>query len=88
MSSPIFDTHAYVRRLVEAGVPEPQAEVLAMEHARIFGEHMATKGDIEASAASLRRDMKEIEYRLLIKLGGMVTVAIGAFAALTRALAG
>jgi hypothetical protein len=39
----------------------------------IFEEHIATK-----------RDLKELEYRLTIKLGTIVVIAIGAFATLMR----
>ncbi len=43
MASAIFDTHAFVKRLTAAGMPEAQAEILAEENARLLGEQLATK---------------------------------------------
>ena len=41
-----FDTHKFVKRLIEAGMPEAQAEILAKEQARLIDERIATKRDI------------------------------------------
>lgn len=41
-----FDTHKFVKRLIEAGIPEAQAEILAEEQARLIDERIATKRDI------------------------------------------
>ena len=38
MATLIFDTHAVVKQLIEAGMPEPQAEVLARTHAALIDE--------------------------------------------------
>ena len=55
-SSIPFDTHAFVKELIAAGVPEAQAEV----HARVLGEmvveHFATKDDI----ARVREDIDRV----------------------------
>ncbi len=37
-----------------------------------------TKLNIEELAASTRRDLKELEYRLTIRLGGMMVVGVAA----------
>lgn len=73
MASAIFDTHAFVKRLVGAGMPEQQAEILAEEQARLIGEHLATKADL-----------RELKDQLTIRLGGMVTAAVIIVAALVR----
>ncbi len=36
MNAVTFDTHAFVKRLSAAGMPEPQAEVLAEEQSRLI----------------------------------------------------
>ena len=36
MQNVAFDTHAFVKRLTGAGMPEPQAEVLAEEQSRLI----------------------------------------------------
>ena len=62
-----FDTHDFVKRLTEVGMPEAQAEILAEEQSRLIKERLATKQDIKAMEVAimeLRRDIKELEDRL------------------------
>ena len=75
MASIAFDTHAFVKELTEAGMPEAQAEILARSQAKLINEELATK-----------RDLKELELRLTIRLGSMMVIAVGAVAALVKLL--
>ena len=75
MASITFDTHAFVKELTEAGMPEVQAEILARSQAKLINEELATK-----------RDLKELELRLTIRLGSMMVIAVGAVAALVKLL--
>lgn len=77
-----FDTLGYAKKLEAVGVPQEQAEVHAEALAEIIDERLATKQDI----LDLRRDMKEMEMRLTIKLGTMLVIAIGVFATLVKLL--
>jgi len=77
-----FDTLAYVKKLKTVGFTEEQAEVQAEALAEIVNEHLATKEDISL----LRRDIKELEMRLTIRLGAMLTVAIAVIATLVKLL--
>ena len=61
METAIFDTHAYVKRLVAAGMPEPQAEIIADEQRSLIDNKLATKQDIKALEVGLRRDIKQLE---------------------------
>ena len=70
-----FDTLAYARRLNRAGFSDEQAEIQAEALAAAVTETLATK-----------QDLRELEYRLTLRLGGTVTVAVGAVAALVRLL--
>jgi hypothetical protein len=70
-----FDTHAFVKKLKGVGVSEEQAEVHAQAIAELLDEQLATK-----------RDLKELEMRLILKLGGMLTICIGIVAALVKLL--
>lgn len=79
MDSIVFDTHAFVKELTDAGMPEPQAEVLARTHARSMDENLATKQDLKALELRLKHD-------LTLRLGSMMVVAVGAFAALVKLL--
>lgn len=53
MGTLTFDTHKFVKRLMEAGMPEAQAEILAEEQARLIDERIATKLDIAEVKAEL-----------------------------------
>ena len=63
-----FDTHDFVKRLTEAGMPEAQAEILAGEQSRLIQERLATKRDIRELEvvvreldAARRQDIKELD---------------------------
>ena len=75
MAAVMFDTHAFVKELTEAGMPERQAEVLARSQAILIEEKLATK-----------RDLKELELSLTLRLGSMMVVSIGVVAALVKLL--
>ena len=92
-----FDTHAFVKELTQAGMPEEQAEVLARSQAMLIDEKLATKQDLKELELRLKRDiqeltrdMKERELRLkhdlTVRLGSMMVVAIGVVAALVKLL--
>ena len=74
MSSMIFDTRDSIKKPT-AGMPEAQAEVLAYAQASLLEEHVATKSEL-----------RELEYRLTIRLGTMMVVAIGLIATLVKLL--
>ena len=77
-----FDTHKYVKRLTAVGMPEKQAEVIADEQRSLIEDQLATKRDI----AEVKRDIKESEQRLIIRLGGMMIAGFGVVAALIKLL--
>ena len=75
MTTIVFDTHAFVKELAAAGMPEKQAEVLARAQATLIEEQLVTK-----------QDLKELELRLTLRLGSMMVLAVGAVAALVKLL--
>ena len=75
MSNVVLNTHSFVKRLTEVGMPAEQAEVLAESYATLIDEKLATK-----------RDLKELELRLTLRLGSMVVTAVGVVAVLSRLL--
>jgi hypothetical protein len=88
-----FDTHAYVKRLVAAGVPEEQAEVHAEFWSEMVLQRLATKDDIRALKDDLLAleerimtkvdtKLKDLELRMTLRVGGMMT----AFAAVITAV--
>lgn len=92
MATLIFDTHAFVKQLTEAGMPEPQAEVLARTQAALIDERLATKEDLQALELRLSNQIKELDarlnhqiremesrlkYDLTVRLGSMLVVIAG-----------
>ena len=79
MSALLFDIHAFVKELTEAGMPEAQAEVLARSQATLIDGKLATKRDLQELELRLKHD-------LTLRLGSMMVVAIGVVAVLVRLL--
>ena len=97
MASIAFDTYAFVKELIQAGMPEEQAEVLARSQATLIDEKLTTKRDLKELETLLTRDLKELEARLIhdlkeletrmtLRLGSMMVVAVGVVAALVKLL--
>ena len=59
-----FDTHAYIKRLVAAGMPEPQAEVQAEALAEFVLSQLATKDDLQLSVSQLRTEMDHLRTEM------------------------
>ena len=78
-----FDTLKAARRLQdEAGFDEKQAAILVSTFAEGFSENLATKtdlavlrADLRDTAAQLRAEMRELEQRIYVRVGAMVTGA-------------
>ena len=61
MATLTFDTHAFVKELTQAGMPEEQAEVLARSQAMLIDEKLATKQDLKELELRLKRDIQELK---------------------------
>ena len=81
-----FDTHAYVKKLTGVGFSEEQAEAQAETLASLIEDRLATKQDLFDVEVALKRELKELELRLVIRLGSLLVVAVGAVAALVKIL--
>jgi hypothetical protein len=66
MTAAAFNAITYANKLKDAGLDVRVADVQAEEMSNIFESTLATK-----------RDLKELELRLIIKLGGMMVVQMG-----------
>ena len=75
MASTHFDTHSYVKKLISAGFTEQQAEVQVQASTDLEYDHLAAK-----------QDLRELEMRLTIRLGGIVTIGIGIVTVLVKIL--
>ena len=66
-----FDTHAFVKRLTKAGMPEDQAEVLSKGQADLY-ERLVTKEyfeftlkhDLEKLRSELKNDIEKVQANL------------------------
>jgi hypothetical protein len=64
MRNPVpFDTHAFVKRLISAGVPEAQAEANVENLAEVVA-HLVTKDDLLLTREELRQEILQLENRI------------------------
>jgi hypothetical protein len=89
----VFDTLEYASRLKGAGFTDQQAEAQVQALAAIVNDNLATKQDVVlvkqdilALRQELKHDLRELEHRLTLRLGTVVSVAVGVVAALVKLL--
>jgi hypothetical protein len=73
MTTISFDTLAYAKKLMAAGFTQQQAEVQAEALKDIIDDTLSTK-----------QDLKDLENRLIIKVGGMYAASIAIVVALLK----
>ena len=81
-----FDALKYSKRPVEAEFTTTQAEALAEKQASLIDERLATKRDLKDLEVALKRDIRESEQRVIVKLGGMIAAAVLIMTALVKLL--
>lgn len=86
MKAIAFDTLEFAKTLKDANFSPEQAEALAKAISGLVEERLATKLDLKELEVTLRRDLKDLEYRLTIRLGGMLAAAVAIVAALVKLL--
>lgn len=86
MTAITFDTHSFVKKLKAVDFTEEQAEVFASEQARLIEDKLATKNDLVELENNLRRDMRELEYSITIKLGALIATSIAVVVTLVKLL--
>jgi hypothetical protein len=80
MTSTTFDTLMHAKKLQEKGFTAEQAEAQVEMIKEIIDTQLATKQD----TAEIIRDLKELEYRLTIKMGIFSIGIISALAAIIK----
>ena len=70
-----FDTLTYAKKFIAAGFTQQQAEVQAEALSEIIDEKLATK-----------QDLRELEYRLIIRVGVMLAATIAIIVSLLKFL--
>jgi len=69
----VFDTHRFIKRLVETGMDERTAEVLAEEQVSLLNSNLATKFQLAEVDMRLSARIAEVEAGLLKKLAELET---------------
>ena len=88
-----LDTHKAVKMLQQAGFGEGQAEAVVTTVSDALNETVATKADLLTLEAGLRSELQEVrsemralEQRMTIKLGGLLVIGLGLMTALDKLL--
>ena len=74
----MYDTHKFVIKMTQAGMPQSQAEVLAEAHVELMETTLATKQDLK----DLKAEMTSKIDQAIIKIVGIITAVMVALAAL------
>ena len=91
----MFNALKYTQEMERAGFSREQAEVSMKVLIDVMNENFATKSDLKDLELEMKSGFKEtnfrlesvireLDYKLTIKLGAMLTVAIGATATVVR----
>ena len=75
----LTDTHGFVKKLVESGLPEKQAEAIAEGLQEISLDELATKDDLKLALA-------ELETRLTTRLVSFLAIAVAVQSAIMTLL--
>ncbi len=79
MSTTVFDTLAYAKRLKAAGVPEAQAEAQAEALAAAISNEIVTRRDLQIELAPIRSDIQIMKWMLGFSLALSVTILFKIF---------
>ena len=77
------DTITFARRLRDSGVPADQAEAHAMA-VYDYVQEFATKADLDQLRRDLEGAIERNTYKVIMAIGSLVVVGIGALAALMK----
>ncbi|MBF0436584.1 MAG: DUF1640 domain-containing protein [Magnetococcales bacterium] len=90
MTTATFDTLEFVEELKASGFDDAQAKGMVGALKKVQESQLndlATKGDItvlKSEMREIRAEMRELEYRLTFKLGGLMIAGFGALAAIIK----
>jgi hypothetical protein len=90
-----FDTLGYAKRLRDAGIPQEQAEAHAEAAREFIMTELVTKQDLDIRLRGVEAAMQNmelrlenridsLELRLMVRLGGMLAVAVAILAAIIK----
>ena len=74
-----FDTHQLISRLMQGQMPQEQAEAVSAALTEALDDvigTLATKKDLDALGADLRKDLKQLSNRLSWMIGVNMTLTL------------
>ena len=77
MTTTTFDTLSFARKMQELGFTKEQAEGFAQLQRELIDERLVTRDYLDMR-------LKDLEYRLTIRLGGMMAASVAIVAALVK----
>ena len=77
MTTTTFDTLSFARKLQELGFTKEQAEGFAQLQRELIDERLVTKDYLDMR-------LKDLEYSLTLRLGGMMAASVAIVAALVK----
>ncbi len=79
-----LNTLEYADRLIRAGVPEEQAKAQALVLYEIINSTLATKRDIDELRLTNKKELKELDLKLTIRLGALYASSLGTILAMAK----
>ncbi len=76
MTTTIFDTLQYAKKLIEAGVPEKQAEVQAEAIAEIVENKLVSKQYLDLRLAELKADIVKWVAAMLVAQAAVIAALV------------
>ncbi|MDO9169179.1 MAG: DUF1640 domain-containing protein [Methylobacter sp.] len=87
MTTLTFDTHEFFNELKNAGFSEQQAEAITkLQKAAVASTLEQARHELDVDNIATKRDLKELELHLTIKMGAMLSLAVAVIAALVKLL--
>jgi len=86
MTTITFNSLGYVKKLEAVGFTREQAEVQTEALREVIEDKLATKHDLKELETCLEGKIRELEYRLTIRLGAMLAASVAIVAALVKLL--
>ena len=81
-----FDTHKFVKRMIETGMSEATAEALADEQSRLIQGELTTKTDLQQTEAKLRLEIEKVKSDIVRWMAGLLIAQGGVIVAMLRLL--
>ena len=71
MTTYTFDTLTYVKELVAAGMPEPQAEVISLKQKSLMESELTTKTDLRNFERVTKAEVGALELVIKTEIGAL-----------------